>query len=70
MPEQKKMIDVSVWKKILPYFKPYRHIIFTIIALNLCSAGIDIIFPLFQRYAINNFIMEGTLRNISFFVSV
>lgn len=69
MPEQKKLIDVSVWKKILPYFKPYRHIIFTIIALNLCSAGIDIIFPLFQRYAINNFIMEGTLTNISFFAS-
>lgn len=59
-----KPFDLKVWKKILPFIKPYKLVFTSVIILNLISAFIDIIMPLFQRYAIDNFINLNTTKNL------
>lgn len=60
-----KSFSVSVWKKMLPFLKPYKMQLILIIILMLLCASIDIIYPLFQEYAINVFIGEGSLATLT-----
>ena len=54
--------------KLLPYLTPYRKQIFFMVALGAIGSIIDIIIPLFQRYAINNYITKGITDGILWFV--
>ena len=54
--------------KILPYLKNVRGMILCMAVLGLFSSGIDIILPLFQRYALNHFIGEKTFDTIVIFI--
>ncbi len=55
--EYKKRFDWGLWKKLLNYLKPYKkHLsILGIVVIGL--AGIDTIFPLLTKYAVDNFIV-------------
>lgn len=55
---------------MLPYLKPYRRIIFCMIFLGLTGGLVDIVLPLFQRYALNQFIAAGTLTTLGSFIAV
>lgn len=59
-----KSFDIKIWKKILPFLKPYKKIFIMIIALNVFCSLVDIALPLFQRYAIDHFIEEKTVEGI------
>lgn len=65
-----KSFDIKIWKKILPFLKPYKKIFIMIIALNLFCSLVDIALPLFQRYAIDHFIEENTIDGIAGFGAV
>lgn len=65
-----KSFDLRIWKSILPYLRPYRRTLLMIFALNLFGAAVDISLPLFQRYAINNYIEAGTTRGLAGFAAV
>ena len=54
--------------KLLPYIK--RHVAAMVLMVVFSAAGIalDTIMPLFQRYAINNFIAKSTLDGLGVFV--
>ena len=54
--------------KLLPYLTPYRKQIFFMIVLGAIGSIIDIIIPLFQRFAINNYITKGVTDGILWFV--
>lgn len=54
-------------KKLLPYLKPYKKDIFTMIFFIVIVTITDTIYPLFNRYAINNFIGRGTLDGLFYF---
>ena len=56
--EQKEYVSLPWFgiNKLLPYLKPYRRIIFCMIFLGLTGGLVDIVLPLFQRYALNQFI--------------
>ena len=54
--------------KILPYLKNVRGMILCMAVLGLFSSGIDIILPLFQRYALNHFIGEKTFDTLAIFI--
>ena len=45
--------------KLLPYLKPYRWNLLAMVFFGLLTSSIDIIVPLFQQYALNNFIVIG-----------
>ena len=54
--------------KLLPYLRSIRIIIFSMTGLCLLAGIIDTIMPLFQRYALNHFIGEGTLDTLLPFI--
>ncbi len=63
-----RSFDIKVWKRLLPLLKNYRWAFFWMILFNLLTAAIDVVIPLFQRYAIANFIEPGTLKGLVPFV--
>ena len=65
--EYNKPFQMKVWAKMLPYFKPYKKYFLCTFSLNVFLAGVDILVPLFQSYAINNFIVPDTLDGIWIF---
>lgn len=65
-----KSFDIKIWKKILPFLKPYKKIFIMIIALNLFCSLVDIALPLFQRFAIDHFIEKNTIDGIAGFAVV
>ncbi len=69
--EQKEYVSLPWFgiNKLLPYLKPYRPIIFCMIILGLAGGLVDIILPLFQRYALNHFIAKGTLDRLGSFIA-
>lgn len=55
--------------KLLPYIRPYRGIIICMVVLGLGSTAVDVIIPLFQEYALKNFIGLGTLDTLWYFIA-
>ncbi len=62
--EYTRSFEWSSWKKLLPFLKPYRKTLLLVLGLNLVCSCIDIALPLFQRYAIDNFITQQTLAGL------
>ena len=54
--------------KVIPYLKKYRKAMLGLVLGSLVGSLVDIGVPLFQRYALNHFIGEGTLDTIVWFV--
>lgn len=54
----------SVWKKLFPFLRPYRSTFVWLIFFNALCAVIDVVIPLFQKYAIANFIEKNTLQGL------
>ena len=54
--------------KVLPYLKKYKQALAGMILGSLVGSLVDTGVPLFQRYALNHFIGEGTLDTIVWFV--
>ena len=65
-----KAFDIKIWKKVLPFVKPFRKMLLMIIFMNLLCALIDIALPLFQRYAIDHFIEAETTEGLLIFAAV
>ncbi|MBE6618013.1 MAG: ABC transporter ATP-binding protein [Ruminococcaceae bacterium] len=56
--------------KILPFVKPYSVMMFLMVFLSLLGSIIDLVFPKFQEYAINNYIAYGKLDGLGVFTLV
>ncbi len=54
--------------KLIPYLKPYKFIVFSMITFGLLGSLVDIILPLFQKYTLNHFIEEDTLDTLVPFI--
>ncbi|MGN0517352.1 MAG: ABC transporter ATP-binding protein [Acutalibacteraceae bacterium] len=54
--------------KLWTYIKPYKNTIISMICFGFLGGLVDIILPLFQRYAIDNFIAKKTLDGIGVFI--
>ena len=70
--EQKEYVSLPYFgiNKLLPYLKPYRAIIISMVLFGLAGGFVDIILPLFQRYALDHFIALGTLDTLGRFIAV
>ncbi len=68
--EQKEYVSLPYFgiNKLIPYLKPYRWILFSMVTLGLAGGLVDIILPLFQRYALDNFIGKGALDSLTGFI--
>ncbi|PWT27365.1 ABC transporter ATP-binding protein [Butyrivibrio fibrisolvens] len=56
--------------KLLPYVRPYKKIIVQMVTLGMLSSLADSAYPLFNQYAINNFIGHGTLKGLPVFIAL
>ena len=74
MPDNDKQEKVSLpffgIPKILPYVKGYRPEILIMIVTGLLGSIIDVLIPLYQRYALNHFVGESTLDTLPWFILV
>ncbi len=81
--EYTKEFDLSIWKRLLPILARYKWIYVALILAELVWSGVEVMVPLFQRYAIAEFISRSTLAGfvpflmfyiaallVQFFVSV
>ena len=56
--------------RLFPFLKKYRARIAFMILLGFLSSLIDTIYPLFNRYAIDHFVADGTLDGIGVMAAV
>ena len=64
-----KQFDPATFRKILDYLKPMRKQMAVLAFLMLMTAGVDIVYPLFNRWAIDNFIIPGKTEGFWLFVA-
>ncbi len=67
---QEKQVRLPLFgiPRLLPFMKPYRKIMVAMFILGFASSLIDSVYPLFNRYAIDHFIGEGTLDTLKYFI--
>ncbi len=56
--------------KLMTYLKPYKGKLITMLVLGIVGSIIDISIPLFQQYAIDNFVIANTLKGIPVFIGL
>lgn len=62
--------DIAVWKKIFTFIRPYRkHLIIGMLAA-IGLAIIDTIQPLFSKYAIDQIIANGSIKDLPIFMTL
>ena len=65
--EYDKRFDISLWKKLLQFCKPYKKRLVTLGLFMIGLAGVDVIFPLMSKYAVDNFVIPGKTDGIVLF---
>ena len=68
--ESYKSFNIRPWLKLGRFFKPYTKNIIGIILLMLLTAAMDLSIPLFQKYAVDNFIVRKTTAGINSFIAL
>ncbi len=54
---------------LMPYMKPYGRLILWMITMAFYGSAMDAVIPLFQQYAIDNYIADSTLKGIGWFLA-
>ena len=68
--QEKKSLPFFGIPKIMPYIKKYRGMMLVMVLTGLVGSTIDIIIPLYQRYALNHFVGLGTLDTLPWFLVI
>ena len=68
--KQKRGGALKTWLRVLRYLKPIRRLFINIIVFSTIVSVIDILYPLFQSYLINNFVENKTVAGIWWFVAL
>ncbi|MCL2563644.1 MAG: ABC transporter ATP-binding protein/permease [Oscillospiraceae bacterium] len=59
--------SVATWKKLWPFLRPVRYRFLFAMSLIFFSAVVDVIIPLFTRYAVDSFIVLETTDGLAAF---
>ena len=60
--EYSQKFSIRTWKRLLPFVSPYKKAFALMLFFNCLTALMDVLLPLFQRYAVDEFIEAGTLN--------
>ncbi|MBD5132942.1 MAG: ABC transporter ATP-binding protein [Clostridiales bacterium] len=66
--EYTKSFDLAIWKRLLPILARFKPVFLGMLVFNSVTALLDVVIPLFQRFAISNFIETGRLEGFIPFV--
>ncbi len=67
--QNNKSFQLSTWKRLLPFLKPYRWLMLLLILTNIIISVVDVLLPLFQRYAVDHFIEQRSLTGFQTFIA-
>lgn len=56
--------------RILPFIKPYYKVLLAMALFGALGSAVDIVIPLFQQYAIDNYIVTGVVGTLPWFVGL
>ena len=62
--EYTQSFNLRTWKSLGPYLRPRRREFLLLVCMNLLTALVDAALPLFQRYAVSDFIEAGSLSGL------
>jgi len=62
-----RRFDLSLWKKLLSLIGSYRKQMISLAIVMIIVAGIDAIFPIMTRKAIDNYVVPGNLNGLKTF---
>ena len=62
-----KRFDAGIWVHLLKYAKPFYKHLFVVAAMMLVCAGMDVVFPLLTREAIDVYIANGQTEGQGWF---
>ena len=70
MNEQKKTKSAKWFgiPNLVPYMRPYGKLIFWMVLMAFYGSAMDAVIPLFQQYAIDNYIAGSTLAGLGWFI--
>ena len=70
MNEQKKTKGAKWFgiPNLVPYMRPYGKLIFWMVLMAFYGSAMDAVIPLFQQYAIDNYIAGSTLAGLGWFI--
>jgi ATP-binding cassette subfamily B protein len=62
--EYTKRFDFALWKRLFRFAKPYKRQFLMLAAVMISVAAVDSMFPLLNKYAIDHFIIPGSLTGL------
>ena len=65
--EYSKKFDFGIWLKLLKYAAPYKKTMIALGFVMIGVAGIDVIFPLMTKYAIDHFAVNHSFEGMKYF---
>lgn len=63
-------MDMSIWKDFFKLLIPYKSYFIKLIGINVLLGILDSSFPMFSKYAIDNFIAKGNMDGIGIYIGV
>ena len=65
--EYSKRLDFNIWKKLIKYALPYKKLLITLAIQMVLISGIDALFPMLTKIAIDNFIVPHSFKGFPIF---
>lgn len=65
---ENKSFDFSIWKKMLPFVKPYKNKFIVVFIFMIGLSCADLGMPLFQSYLVDNIVTTGDFSGIKIWV--
>jgi ATP-binding cassette subfamily B protein len=62
--DSNRELDLGLWKKIGQYLKPHKREVITLVVVMLLVGGIDAVFPLLTKYAIDEFVVTKDIDGL------
>ena len=69
-PDKDRSLPFFGVPRLFPYVRQYGRQLLVMVAFGLMGTLIDVILPLFQRYAINHYVGEKTLDTLALFIVI
>lgn len=63
-------IDFMLWRELFKYIKPYRKQAIILMAVMVGVGGIDVLFPLMTKYAVDKFVTPETTQGLGKFAAI
>lgn len=62
-----KEFNLKLWKKLYKYLIPHKKVLLILALVMIAVGAIDAVFPVMNKYAVDNFIVKGRLNGLSVF---